>query len=321
MVVELEFDLASIQSKLLLTPTFDAVEIFGDKDDQSKGHVFSKINDYSFLYIINAIPSQDCRLTILRENFICIQILFKGHYLRFARTRVDAVNAAMTEISNFPRTETHLTAGILLRGLALVLNRGYLEADFALSIAHLPEAFRAIFTTRDGSPEVLRLRMAQPVRVCADQIMACPMPEPLRNIYIRAKAIEMLCEIVAQLKLLRPGDKLERITPPKNQVQAIEAAALIYTRELQQPPKTAQLASRLGLNRNQLTEGFRSVFGTTPHAYSRDRRMEAAKALLADADISISEVARRVGYEGYASFSKAFLDKFGYMPSIERTKG
>jgi AraC family transcriptional activator of pyochelin receptor len=320
MVVDLLFDLKAVQGRLMSDPVFRAVEIFGDYEDDSDGHTFRKINDRAFIYIINAVPSKDCHLTIIRENYICIQILFKGTYLRFAKNRVDAVNAAMTEISSFPRTETHLKARVPLRGLALVLERGYLEADFSLAIRRLPEAFRSIFQMPEGSAEVLRLRMLQAVRVCADQILACKMQEPLKDIYIRAKATEIICEIVAQLNGLTPRLQQTRVTPPQRLTQSVETAAEIYRRELQNPPKTEQLANRLGLNRNQLNEGFRVVFGTTPHAYSRDRRMEAAQALLRDADISISEVARRVGYEGYASFARAYSDKFGHLPSLDRSR-
>ena len=53
----------------------------------------------------------------------------------------------------------------------------------------------------------------------------------------------------------------------------------------------------------------------TPHAYGHMARMEEAERLLRTGEISISEVARRMGYEGYSSFSRAYHAHFGRAPS------
>jgi AraC family transcriptional activator of pyochelin receptor len=44
-------------------------------------------------------------------------------------------------------------------------------------------------------------------------------------------------------------------------------------------------------------------------------RMEEAQKQLRGDGVSVSEVARRVGYGGYASFSRAYHDHFGHPPS------
>jgi AraC-like DNA-binding protein len=43
--------------------------------------------------------------------------------------------------------------------------------------------------------------------------------------------------------------------------------------------------------------------------------MEEARLMLRDGQLSISEVARRIGYEGYSSFSRAYRSHFGESPS------
>ena len=46
----------------------------------------------------------------------------------------------------------------------------------------------------------------------------------------------------------------------------------------------------------------------------RNTRMEKAKELLRQPDISIAEVAAKVGYENYKSFYRAFKDAVGTTP-------
>ena len=67
-----------------------------------------------------------------------------------------------------------------------------------------------------------------------------------------------------------------RVVRPRAKDKAIETAAGIYRREIGSPPTIEQLATRVGLNRNELTNGFRDMYGLTPHAYGHMLRMEQA---------------------------------------------
>src|SRR3546814_14864635 len=77
---------------------------------------------------------------------------------------------------------------------------------------------------------------------------------------------------------------------------AIDTAALIYMQELGNPPPLQQLALRVGINRNKLSEGFQRHFGCSPHAYSKRLRMDWARRLLLDGQLAVQEVAQAVGY-------------------------
>lgn len=95
-------------------------------------------------------------------------------------------------------------------------------------------------------------------------------------------------------------------------MQAIEAAAEIYRRDLAAPPTIDKLAFRVGLNRNELVLGFKERFGAPPHAYNLAVRMEQAKHLLQSGELSFSDVARRVGYGSYSSFARAYRAYHGH---------
>jgi AraC family transcriptional regulator, transcriptional activator of the genes for pyochelin and ferripyochelin receptors len=56
------------------------------------------------------------------------------------------------------------------------------------------------------------------------------------------------------------------------------------------------------------------VFKTTPFAYLRQYRLEQARQLLMDSEISIEQVVKAVGYSDRSRFAVAFRKQFGINP-------
>jgi AraC family transcriptional activator of pyochelin receptor len=165
----------------------------------------------------------------------------------------------------------------------------------------------------------MKLPARSSVGLAANQMLSCKYLEPLRHLYLNAKAIEIICGVVTQINGLSPQMILRR-PATRSRRSAIDAAATIYRREIFNAPTIEQLATRIGLNRNDITKGFREAFGATPHAYRQALRMAEARRILQDGQLSISEVARRIGYEGYSSFSRADRTHFGRAPSVAKLK-
>lgn len=59
---------------------------------------------------------------------------------------------------------------------------------------------------------------------------------------------------------------------------------------------------------------FKKLTGTTPHAYLAGIRTARAKNLLAESDLSVGEIAARVGYASPSHFTKAFRQMTGLAP-------
>ena len=60
---------------------------------------------------------------------------------------------------------------------------------------------------------------------------------------------------------------------------------------------------------------FKSCLGLSPVAYLADKKMQYAKELLRTTDLSLSEVADRLGYSNPYNFSRAFRQNVGCSPS------
>jgi AraC family transcriptional activator of pyochelin receptor len=78
------------------------------------------------------------------------------------------------------------------------------------------------------------------------------------------------------------------------------------------------LCARVGLNSKKLRLGFRDVFGTSPHAFLHEARMQAAEKLLRCHDRNVDQVGYAVGFSSPSHFSQAFSRRFDTSPSDYR---
>jgi YesN/AraC family two-component response regulator len=85
-----------------------------------------------------------------------------------------------------------------------------------------------------------------------------------------------------------------------------------------QPHTTTSLARAVGLSATSLRRRFKEAFGSTPMAYLEQVRMEEAVHLVKEVDLSIKEVARKVGYRDANNFSTAFKRFHGNPPQFHR---
>ena len=67
-----------------------------------------------------------------------------------------------------------------------------------------------------------------------------------------------------------------------------------------------QLATLLGMSQRNFTRRFRQATNTTPLKYLQSKRLSEAKDLLQNSNLSISEIAYRVGYIDVSYFTKLF---------------
>lgn len=79
------------------------------------------------------------------------------------------------------------------------------------------------------------------------------------------------------------------------------------------------IARHLGINRSYFSDIFKKATGLSPAKYLMRHRMNVARTLLQDSEMSVSTTAHSVGYTDVFTFSKAFKKHFGVSP-IEYTK-
>lgn len=108
---------------------------------------------------------------------------------------------------------------------------------------------------------------------------------------------------------------------PASETDRLKRARRIIDREYADPPSLENLAATLGLSQTRLKSGFKTAFGNTVMQYCLHKRVDAAKLLLAEPHLSVSQIADTVGYEDPSAFSRAFRRVVGHSPQEWRQAG
>jgi AraC-like DNA-binding protein len=181
--------------------------------------------------------------------------------------------------------------------------------------AQLPNYLQQMITGEDPAPYFQPCAMNAAMWMAAEQVWSCPYQMLTRQLYLEAKAIELIAlyfqecttemKSVSKYSALRSGD-IDRIYQAKN----------ILIQQIDNPPSLIELAKQVRLNDYKLKLGFRQVFGKTVFGYLRDYRMQQAKQLLDQDTMTIAEVAYAVGFANRGRFAAAFKQAYGINPHI-----
>jgi len=91
-------------------------------------------------------------------------------------------------------------------------------------------------------------------------------------------------------------------------------AQRIILNNLDQPLTIRELSREVGMNECYLKKGFKAMFGKTIHEYLQYQRIEQAKELLQQKNLTVNEVAFRLGFGSASHFSTSFKKIAGIKP-------
>nr|WP_268812391.1 helix-turn-helix transcriptional regulator [Sinorhizobium meliloti] len=81
-----------------------------------------------------------------------------------------------------------------------------------------------------------------------------------------------------------------------------------------------ELAKKAGMSRSAFAARFKVVVGQTPVAYLTEWRIHQAARLIERNADRLSVIARSIGYQSEAAFTKAFTKVMGIVPSEYRKR-
>ncbi|MFK7801299.1 MAG: AraC family transcriptional regulator [Anaerolineae bacterium] len=100
----------------------------------------------------------------------------------------------------------------------------------------------------------------------------------------------------------------------------IGRAILHIQRDPARPWTVQSLAEEVALSRSVFAARFKTLVGESPMQYLARWRMNVAVTLLKEEDLSLGELANRMGYQSEAAFSRAFKRFIGMSPGAARKK-
>ncbi|WP_231890093.1 helix-turn-helix transcriptional regulator [Ralstonia solanacearum] len=150
------------------------------------------------------------------------------------------------------------------------------------------------------------------IRAIAEQIFRCRALEGVQQLFLHSKAFELLSLTVETLLASLEGGKPQ--TMQRRDSRKLDRARELMLARLNHNWTLAELAQAVNLNERKLKEGFRTLYGNSVHAYLQEKRMQAAAQLLAQTELTITEVVLQTGYANPSHFSKLFRRYFGMSP-------
>lgn len=151
------------------------------------------------------------------------------------------------------------------------------------------------------------LDVNQPVRRYAD-------PRPVDRAFTRFLRVSKTHNAVQTVASLY--DLIAQAAPPAQDEVAAQLTELACT-----PLSVQEYAAELGLTVKELREAVRRTTGSTPQELVLTTRLNTAKSLLVEEDLSVAAIARAVGYDDPAYFTRLFTARAGVSPRAFRRFG
>ncbi|MBE9169349.1 helix-turn-helix transcriptional regulator [Pleurocapsales cyanobacterium LEGE 06147] len=174
-------------------------------------------------------------------------------------------------------------------------------------------------------PFYLQNAIAPAIPPILQQILDCPYQGVMKQWYLEAKALELMTLQLSQIQksAINSNRQLRSLDIGHRRCaygDRIYQAKEILLQNWLNPPSILELAQQVGIYHMKLKQEFKEVFGTTPFNYLREYRLEKAKQMLQDSQLTIVAVANAVGYANPGHFAAAFKRKYGMTPKEFRLR-
>lgn len=197
------------------------------------------------------------------------------------------------------------------------VHQNILRSFATSSEGELPQPLQHLTRTINRSMPRYFGNIQSTMAVALQQMSHCPYQGMFKRAYLESKAIELMVLVLADVAAVQ-SEEAKQLTLKPEQVEQIHYAREILLRDMYNPPSLIELAHQVGLNDFLLKKGFRQVFGNTVFGELQAYRLELARQLLSEGNLSAAEISRLAGYVHPNSFARAFKQKFNVTPSAYR---
>jgi len=145
----------------------------------------------------------------------------------------------------------------------------------------------------------------------------CPYHAKIENVTFYATAAEAEEAGFRPCLVCRPETAPGLSSADARKSLARRAAAMIQE-ECTAGDGLERLSARLGYTDRHVRRVFQDEFGVTPMQFLTTCRLRLAKAMLADTDLPMAEVAKSAGFKSTRRFNDAFKSHYSLVPSEQR---
>jgi AraC-like DNA-binding protein len=140
---------------------------------------------------------------------------------------------------------------------------------------------------------------------------------PGREIVLGALVEQVVVHLLRHYSNIRRSEELELSRVGLIDRRIRRSVELMHA-QLEQDLSLKEIAAASYLSPFHFVRVFKKLTGTTPHAYLASLRTSRAQLLLAEPNLSVTEISSRVGYSSPSHFTKAFRQATGLTPRAFR---
>ena len=141
------------------------------------------------------------------------------------------------------------------------------------------------------------------------EISSC-MRNILREMEQKNTGYEDVCQAYMEILIIRLMRNTALAVPSEPQIVSANHQCAAVKRYIdlhfKEPLTLDQLANEAHMNKYYLSHAFKREYGTSPINYMITRRIEESKYLLAETDLSMSQIAQLLGFSSLSYFSQVF---------------
>jgi AraC-like DNA-binding protein len=292
-----------------------------DRADGDGSYELYPIGPDLFVLVIDCLFDKAREEIALGEDLLEIHICLQGQLTMHLPLRVEPVVARgpCSLLLYQPRgadLREHQETGLRYTGVSIYCGLRFLRNLLVRSGIRDCPMMTQLESTK--SPNIWHEKQAlnPTLRAAAMSLLRSRYDDGIRLLYAEARALDLLCEVLTGAS--SAANDANVIEPPYL-VKQIDSVRRMLSTQLGPLPQMSELARRAGMSESKLHRAFKQHYGMTVFEYSRECRMRSALNLLRSGPSSICEVAALVGYQHQTSFTAAFRDHFGFLPSEARS--
>jgi AraC-like DNA-binding protein len=248
------------------------------------------------------------------EDLVMMLFCLKGEcsFFNMEDNLLGSVNSSFHNILWLPAGQIRFTCSSVSLDIVTI----YLEKDFLLRYIAGDQTLANTFQGKASSLVFTNnLHLRHKIQAVLNDMITCEFTGHLKNLYMQAKAIELL-----SLQLIQSGEEQNTVSTLKQEnVDKMHQVKELIDRGTDERLSLAWLAREAGTNEQYLKKHFKLVFGQTVFGYILSVKMEKAKEMLLSGSYKIAYVAEAAGYKHPTHFTTAFKKYYGYPP--QKIKG
>ncbi len=142
-------------------------------------------------------------------------------------------------------------------------------------------------------------------------------PEKLRQGYIRVKVLEILLVLTGLEPQITPADRAHF---SEVQIRVIKEIHAFLVEHFEEHYTIDELSERFEMSPTVMKKCFKGVYGDSIYSYMKIYRLQVAERLLKESNLTVGEIAAKVGYLNPNKFTSAFCAEYGMPPTTYRRK-